>query len=201
MPLFSGSDLSRASIEIVGIFLSRATPVLCECLLRDPGIAEPACRLHRKGTNGVSTNEVTANFMFFDRGTFWVLPLTYFDLPKIARAYPFSPICQNSVLLRRPHECWHHLSATKDIIWLLLLLLIWFIWLLLLVYIYIYTHTYIYIYIYTYIYVYLYKNISLSLSIYIYIYIYTWTYNPHLGLINDPPPLILFFPPNDHFHY
>ena len=33
--------------------------------------------MSRKGTNGVSTNGVTANFMFFDRGTFWV------------------PVCQN----------------------------------------------------------------------------------------------------------
>ena len=30
----------------------------------------------RKGTNGVSTNGVTAFLMFFDRGTFWVFPLT-----------------------------------------------------------------------------------------------------------------------------
>ena len=43
----------------------------------------------RKGTNGVSTNGVTANLMFFDRGTFWVLPLTYFYIPKSARAYLF----------------------------------------------------------------------------------------------------------------
>ena len=43
----------------------------------------------RKGTNGVSTNVVTANVMFFDRGTFWVLPLTCFCLPKSARAYIF----------------------------------------------------------------------------------------------------------------
>ena len=32
---------------------------------------------------------VTANFMLFDRGTLWVLPLTYFYLPKSARAYLF----------------------------------------------------------------------------------------------------------------
>ena len=32
----------------------------------------------RKGTNGVSTNGVTAIFMFFDGGTFWALPFTYF---------------------------------------------------------------------------------------------------------------------------
>ena len=44
----------------------------------------------RKGTNGVSINGVTANFVFsFDRGTFWVLPLTYFCLPQSARAYLF----------------------------------------------------------------------------------------------------------------
>ena len=43
----------------------------------------------RKGTNGVSTNWVTAIYMFVDRGTFWVLPLTCFYLPKRARAYPF----------------------------------------------------------------------------------------------------------------
>ena len=28
-------------------------------------------RAFRKGTAGVSTNWVTANYMFFDRGTFW----------------------------------------------------------------------------------------------------------------------------------
>ena len=31
----------------------------------------------RKGTNGVSANGVAANFMFFDRGTCWVLLLSY----------------------------------------------------------------------------------------------------------------------------
>ena len=43
----------------------------------------------RKGTTGVSTNGVTANFIFLGRGTFWVLPLTYFYLPNRARAYLF----------------------------------------------------------------------------------------------------------------
>ena len=49
----------------------------------------------RKGTNGVSTIGVTPNFIFFDRGTFWVLPLTYFYIPKSARAYLFYTIYQN----------------------------------------------------------------------------------------------------------
>ena len=43
----------------------------------------------RKGTNGFSTNVAKTIFMFFDRGTLWVLPLTYFYLPKSARAYLF----------------------------------------------------------------------------------------------------------------
>ena len=37
----------------------------------------------QKGTTGVSTNGPTANFTFFDRGTFWVLPLTYIYLPQV----------------------------------------------------------------------------------------------------------------------
>ena len=43
----------------------------------------------RKETNGVSTNGGTANLMFFDTGTFWVLPVTYCYLPKRVRAYLF----------------------------------------------------------------------------------------------------------------
>ena len=43
----------------------------------------------RKGTNGVSANGVIANFMCFDRGTLWVLLLTYFNIPESARAYIF----------------------------------------------------------------------------------------------------------------
>ena len=44
----------------------------------------------RTGTNGVSTNGVTATFILFDIVLFWVLPFTYFRLPKSARAYLFS---------------------------------------------------------------------------------------------------------------
>ena len=36
----------------------------------------------RKGANGVGTNGVTANCMFFDRGTLLVLLLTYLSFPK-----------------------------------------------------------------------------------------------------------------------
>ena len=43
----------------------------------------------RKGTIRVSTNGVAADFISFDRGTFWVLPLIYFNFPKSARAYLF----------------------------------------------------------------------------------------------------------------
>ena len=41
-------------------------------------------RTVRKGTNRVSTNGVTANFMFCDRGTFGVLPLTYLIFTKVS---------------------------------------------------------------------------------------------------------------------
>ena len=41
----------------------------------------------RKGTNGVSTNGVTAIYVWTE-GLVWVLPLTYFYIPKSARAYP-----------------------------------------------------------------------------------------------------------------
>ena len=51
--------------------------------------APPAPCRTRKGTNGVSTNGVTAFVVFCDGGTFFVLPLPYFYLPKSARAYLF----------------------------------------------------------------------------------------------------------------
>ena len=80
------------------------------CALTGPGPRFEAPRppaeapRSRKGTTGVSTNGVAASFMFFDTGTFWVLPLTYFYVPKSARVYFFS-ICQNSLPLQRPHSC------------------------------------------------------------------------------------------------
>ena len=40
---------------------------------------------------GGQYNGVTANFSFSDTGTFWVLPLTCFYLPKSARAYVCLP--------------------------------------------------------------------------------------------------------------
>ena len=43
----------------------------------------------RKGTNGVSTNWVTANVMLFYRGTSGVLLLTYVYLSNSARVYLF----------------------------------------------------------------------------------------------------------------
>ena len=61
------------------------------------------CNRIRKGTNGVSTNGVTANVMCFDRGTFGVLPLTYCYLPQKCQGIPVCQICLNSLLLQRPH--------------------------------------------------------------------------------------------------
>ena len=68
----------------------------------------------RRGTNGVSTNGVAANFVFFDGGTFWVPLLIYFIFPKVPGRTPSSPISQNSLLLQRPRWRRPRLSATKD---------------------------------------------------------------------------------------
>ena len=70
-----------------------------------PGFGAYKLRTIRKGTNGVSTNGVTANFMFFDRGTFRVLPVTYFLYFQKCQGVPFSPTRRNSLLLQRPHRC------------------------------------------------------------------------------------------------
>ena len=51
--------------------------------------ASPPPSCSERGTNGVSANGVTANLVFFDKGTFCVLPLTYFYHPKSDRAYLF----------------------------------------------------------------------------------------------------------------
>ena len=68
-----------------------------------PRRESPPGRGARKGTNGVSTNRVTeTDISCFLAGTFWVLPLTYFYLPKSARG-PSSPIYKNSLLLQWPH--------------------------------------------------------------------------------------------------
>ena len=130
----------------------------------------------REGTNGVSANGVTANVMFFDKGTFWVLPLTSFYPPKRARSYLFpqsvkihyfcsgpirvDPICPQprpgaarAAALQVPHAGGRGEGGRAD-------------------------HDlqdaqgrlYIYIYIYVYI---VYNYISMYVCMYIYIYIYT----------------------------
>ena len=62
----------------------------------------PAGPPARKGTDRVGTNGVTAKLMFCDRGTFWVFPLTYFDLPKSAGAYLFSQSIKNDYFCSGP---------------------------------------------------------------------------------------------------
>ena len=56
----------------------------------------------QKGQTGVSTNVVTANFMFWG-GTFGVLPSTYLYLLKSARAYLFPQPVKTHYFLQRPH--------------------------------------------------------------------------------------------------
>ena len=64
------------------------------------------CKFHvfRIGTNGVSTNGITANFVLFGRGTFGALPLSLLLHSQNCQGVPLSLICQNSLLLQRPNE-------------------------------------------------------------------------------------------------
>ena len=55
-------------------------------------------------------------------------------------------------------------------------------------------------YVYIYIYIYIHVCIYIYIYVYTYVYIYIYICIPHLGSINAPPR-ILFFPPNDLFHY
>ena len=55
----------------------------------------------RKGTKGVSTSGVSAKFMFLDRGTCWVLPLTYLYIPHKCQGVPFP------LSVKIPYFCSH----------------------------------------------------------------------------------------------
>ena len=53
--------------------------------------------------------------MFFDTGTFWVFPLTYFYIPKSARAYLFPNLSKFITFAAAPSVLTpFHLSATKS---------------------------------------------------------------------------------------
>ena len=80
------SPQSTGARQIQAKYVDRVIPnVGAPCPISSAATEQPP-----KGTNGVSTNGVTANVVFFDRVTFRVLPLTYFYLPKSDRAYLFS---------------------------------------------------------------------------------------------------------------
>ena len=73
-------------------------------------------RITWKGTNGVSSSWVIANFMFLTEGLFWLCPLTYFNIPKSARAYLFPQsikhhyFCSGPIsvdpICPQPHQAW-----------------------------------------------------------------------------------------------
>ena len=87
--------------------------------------------LIRKGTDGVSTNGVTAKFRFFDGRTFWVTLLNYFYLPKSARAYLFpqsvkiNNFCSGPIsvdpICPQPTDVWATVSVVECTFWVLLL--------------------------------------------------------------------------------
>ena len=52
-----------------------------------------------EGRMGSALNGVTANVTLSNRGSFWVPPLS----SQKCQGVPFSPNCQDSLLLQRPH--------------------------------------------------------------------------------------------------
>ena len=59
------------------------------CVSGARGSEERQLPTARKGTNGVSTSGVTAISRFCDRGTFGVIPVTFFYIPQGARGCLF----------------------------------------------------------------------------------------------------------------
>ena len=86
----AGARLSRKGRNGVSTYVVRDIIIYASRLGNTKrGVGGRSERSCRKGTSGVNTSGVTASFMLFDGGTFWVLPLSYFYLPKSARAYFF----------------------------------------------------------------------------------------------------------------
>ena len=70
----------------------------------------------RKVTNGVSTNRVAASFMFcLTEGLLGGTPVNLLVSSQTCQGVPFSPICQNLLLLQRPRWCRPHLSAHQGL--------------------------------------------------------------------------------------
>ena len=84
--------------------------ILCICILwiyiyfSDPGRAARAgLALVGKGQMGSALMGSLQIFLFFDRGTFLGTPVNLLLSPQKCQGVPFSPICQSSLLLQRPH--------------------------------------------------------------------------------------------------
>ena len=67
-----------------------------------------------EGQIGSALTGVTAFLFCFDRGTFWVLPLAYFYLPKSARAYLLDPHLSNFIPFAAAPLVLTNLSASKE---------------------------------------------------------------------------------------
>ena len=57
----------------------------------------------RKGTNGVSTNGVTVNFVFFEQRDLLGTPVNILLFSQKCQGLPFSPTRQHLLLLQRPY--------------------------------------------------------------------------------------------------
>ena len=66
-----------------------------------------------EGQTGSALRGSLQILVVFDRGTFWVLPLTYLYLPKSARAYLFPQSVKIHYFCSGPTSAGPHLSATR----------------------------------------------------------------------------------------
>ena len=90
---FRKSPLLLVALRVIVQVALKSCPIVSLRIFRPLLAILPVSRLPllplsrlRKGTNRVSTNGVTANFMLLT-GFWGLLPLTYFYIPKSARAY------------------------------------------------------------------------------------------------------------------
>ena len=139
-----------------------------------------------RGTDGVSTDGFTAfSNMFFDGGTFWVRPLTYFYLPNSARAYLFPQPVKNKYFCSAPlvltsfvrHQgyipiCYMYIYTYIHMYVYVSLSLYIYMHICIYIYVYVYVYVDVCVCVYTYIHIYVYVYLSLYIYIYIYIYIH-----------------------------
>ena len=92
---------TQVRVTATSTVTSQARPRLFRARLHETGRWDLAYLDVRKGTNGVSTNGVTANFMFFDRDLLCT-PVNLLLYSQSARAYLFPQSVKNHYFCSGP---------------------------------------------------------------------------------------------------